>query len=242
MHVYGAPAPFTIRIDAGLARGHRNNTGLGWSIEKAGAAAKNHDAKPEMMMERPLQIAFRNMASSEFIEALVRERVERLQRFHPNITGARVVVEVPHRSAEGGKTPIGIAVEIDVPGHNPLVAKGEQDRREMKGDQSAVINHVFEAIERQLEQTAAIRNREVKNHGSAGDTGVVVRLFPELSYGFVEVKDSPDLYFSRAVVAADAFDDIKVGTVVHVTRAASEGPMGPQASSVKLLGARRSPS
>jgi ribosome-associated translation inhibitor RaiA len=193
-------------------------------------------------MERPLQIAFKNMASSEFIEALVRERVERLQRFHPNITGARVVVEVPHRGAEGGKVPIGVAAEIDVPGHKPIIAKGEQDRREMKGDQSAIINRVFEAIERQLEQTTAIMNREVKNHTAAsGDTGIVVSIFPDQNYGFVEVKDSPDLYFSRDVVASGTFDDIQIGTVVHVTRANSEGPMGPQASSVKLLGGRRSP-
>jgi len=193
-------------------------------------------------MERPLQIAFKNMASSASLEALVRERVERLQRFHPHITGARVVVEVPHRSPESSKPPIGIAAEIDVPGHKPIVAKGTQDRREMKGDQAAVINRVFEAIERQLEQITAIRKGEVKSHGSAGDTGIVVRIFPDQNYGFVEVKDSPDLYFSRDVVAAGAFDDIKVGTVVHVTRAATEGPMGPQASSVKLLNARRSPS
>jgi ribosome-associated translation inhibitor RaiA len=192
-------------------------------------------------MERPLQIAFKDMASSETLEALIRERVERLQRFHSNITGARVVIGVPHRSPESGKPPIGITVEIDVPGHKPIVAKGEQDRRETKGDHAAVINRVFEAIERQLEQTAAIRNREVKNHGSSGDTGIVVRIFPEQNYGFVEVKDSPDLYFTRDVVTAGAFDELEVGTVVHVTRAASEGPMGPQASSVKRLGARRSP-
>ena len=191
-------------------------------------------------MERALQIAFKNLDSSKFVEKLIRERVERLQRFHPNITGARIVVEVPHRSAEGAKTPVGIRVEIDVPGHNTIVAKGEQDRREMKGDTSAIVNRVFEAAERQLEQTAAIMNREVKCHGSAGDTGVVVRIFPEQNYGFVEVKDSPDLYFSRDVVVANGFDAIKVGTVVHVTRASAEGPLGPQASSIKLLGAGRS--
>ena len=150
------------------------------------------------------------------------------------------MVEVPHRSPEGAKTPVGIAVEIDVPGHKPIVAKGEQDRREMKGDKSAIINRVFEAVERQLEQTAAIKNKEVKSHGSAGDTGVVVRIVPDQNYGFVEMKDSPDLYFTRDVVSAGAFDALKVGTVVHVTRAASEGPMGPQASSIKLLGAGRS--
>ena len=193
-------------------------------------------------MERPLQIAFKNMASSEFLEGLIRERVDRLHRFHHNITGARVVVEVPHRSAESGKTPIGISVEVDIPGHKPVIAKGEQDRREMKGDSSAIVNRVFEAIERQLEQTSAIMNREVKNHSSAGDTGVVVRLFPDQNYGFVELRDAADLYFSREVVAGGAFDDLKVGTVVHVTKSASEGPMGPQASAIKLLGGGRSPS
>lgn len=193
-------------------------------------------------MERPLQIAFKNMASSEFMEGLIRERVERLQRFHHHITGARVVVEVPHRSSESGKTPIGISVEVDIPGHKPVVAKGEQDRREMKGDTSAIVNRVFEAIERQLEQTTAIMNREVKNHASAGDTGVVVRLFPDQNYGFVEVRDSADLYFSRDVVSGGAFDELTVGMVVHVTKSVSEGPMGPQASSIKLMGGGLSPS
>jgi ribosome-associated translation inhibitor RaiA/cold shock CspA family protein len=196
------------------------------------------DTKPERTMKRPLQIAFKNVESSASLETLIRERVERLQRFHPHITGARVVVEVPHRSPESGKLPLGIAVEIDVPGRNPVIAKGEQDRREVKGDRSAIVNRVFEAAERQLEQIAAIRKGEVKQHGSAGDTGVVVRIFPEQNYGFIEVKDSPDLYFSREVVGNGSFEHITVGSLVHVTRAATEGPMGPQASSVKLMGAR----
>jgi hypothetical protein len=180
--------------------------------------------------------------SSNSLETLIRERVERLQRFHPNITGARVVVEVPHRSAEGAKPPLGIAVEIDIPGRGPVVAKGNQERREVKGDSSAIVNRVFEAAERQLEQITAIRKGEVKQHGSAGDTGVVVRLFPDQNYGFIEVKDSPDLYFSRDVCGNGAFEEIKIGSIVHVTRATNEGPMGPQASSVKLMGAGRSPS
>jgi ribosome-associated translation inhibitor RaiA/cold shock CspA family protein len=187
-------------------------------------------------MERPLQIAFKNVESSASLEALIRERADRLQRFYPNITGARIVVEVPHRSPEGAKPPLGIAVEIDVPGRGPVIAKGEEERRATKGDHSPIVNRVFEAAERQLEQLAAIRKGEVKQHGSAGDTGVVVRLFPDQNYGFIEVKDSPDLYFSKDVCGNGLFEDIKVGAIVHVTRASSEGPMGPQASSVKLLG------
>lgn len=187
-------------------------------------------------MERPLQIAFKNVESSVSLEELIRERVERLQRFHPNITGARVVVGIPHRSPEGAKPPLGISVEIDIPGRGPVVAKGEEERRAVKGDHSPIVNRVFEAAERQLEQIAAIRKGEVKQHGSAGDTGVVVRLFREQDYGFIEVKDSPDLYFSRDVCGNGSFEEIKIGSIVHVTRAVAEGPMGPQASSVKLLG------
>lgn len=187
-------------------------------------------------MERQLQIAFKNVESSASLEELIRERVERLQRFHPNIIGARVVVEVPHRSPEGAKPPLGIAVEVDIPGRAPVIARGEQERRSAKGDNSAVVNRVFEAAERQLEQITAIRKGEVKQHGSSGDTGVVVRLFPEQNYGFIEVKGSPDLYFSRDVCGNGSFAEIKVGSIVHVTRASAEGPMGPQASSVKLLG------
>ncbi|MCK9911437.1 hypothetical protein MXD81_19955, partial [Microbacteriaceae bacterium K1510] len=93
------------------------------------------------------------------------------------------VVGIPHRSPEGAKPPLGISVEIDIPGRGPVVAKGEEERRAVKGDHSPIVNRVFEAAERQLEQIAAIRKGEVKQHGSAGDTGVVVRLFREQDYG-----------------------------------------------------------
>ena len=35
------------------------------------------------------------------------------------------------------------------------------------------------------------------------------------------------------------FDQLKVGTMVQVTQATGEGPMGPQASSVEPLGGER---
>lgn len=193
-------------------------------------------------MERALQIVFKNVESSASLEDMIRARADRLKRFHPNITGARVVVSVPHRASEAGKLPLGIAVEVDVPGHNTVVAKGEQERADAKGENTAVVNRVFEAIERQLGQIMAARKGAVKQHASAGDTGIVVRLFPDEAYGFIEVKGSPDLYFSRDACGNGAFEDMKVGALVHVLRSPAEGPMGPQASSVKLLDAARSPS
>jgi ribosome-associated translation inhibitor RaiA len=191
-------------------------------------------------MKKPLQIAFRNMESSEAVEALVREKVARLERFHPAIIGCRVVVEVPHRSSESGKVALGISVEVEVAGKPLIVGRAEEDRREAKGDQTRAITRAFDAVQRQLEDASNVQMGVVKQHGSAGETGVVVRLFPEQDYGFVEVKGSPDLYFTRNAVVGGLFDRIEAGVMVEVTRATSEGPMGPQASSVRVLEGRRS--
>jgi cold shock CspA family protein len=70
---------------------------------------------------------------------------------------------------------------------------------------------------------------------------MIVRLFPEQSYGFVEIDHSPELYFTRNAVVGGDFDELRVGMLVQVTRATEEGPMGPQASSIRLLDRARTP-
>ena len=190
-------------------------------------------------MQRPLEIAFRDLDPSDFIRNLVEERVDRLERFHPHIIGCRVVVEAPHRSAEGHNPPIGISVEVDVPSRPRIVAKDAEPQRAMKGDHLAAINRAFEAIERQLDELKDKQRGEVKHHENAGQTGSVVRLFPEHGYGFIELAGGPELHFTRTALADGGFDQLKVGTMVQVTQAAAEGPMGPQASFVGMLGGER---
>ena len=130
-------------------------------------------------MQRPLQITFKGMESSPALEALIRERVERLETLYPRLIGCRVVVEIPHRGSETAKVPIAIAVEADIPGRGPVVGKDEVDRREAKQDHTTALNSAFEAVERQLEKLADIQNDEVKVHENAGQSGMVVRLFPQ---------------------------------------------------------------
>lgn len=194
-----------------------------------------------IFMEKPLQIAFKDIESSEFLDKLIRQRASRLERMHPHIIGCRVVVDVPHRSPESGKPPLCVLVEVDVAGKKTIVGREQQERREMRNDHYAVVNRAFDAVQRQLKSAAAIRRHEVKHHEGGGETGLVVRLFPDQNYGFVEVAGSSDLYFARTAVSGGNFDDLKVGTMVDVTRASAEGPMGPQASSVKLRDGRRGP-
>jgi len=190
-------------------------------------------------MQRPLEIAFRDLDPSDFIRNLVVERAERLERFYPNIIGCRVVVEAPHRSAQGHNPAIGISVEVDVPARPRIVAKDAEEQRAMKGDHLAAINRAFEAVERQLEDLKDKQRGEVKHHENTGQTGSVVRLFPEQGYGFIEIAGGPELHFTRTAMIGSGFDQLTVGTMVQVTQAVVEGPMGPQASFVGKLGGDR---
>jgi ribosome-associated translation inhibitor RaiA/cold shock CspA family protein len=192
-------------------------------------------------MQRPLQITFKGMDTSPALEVLIRERVDHLNTLYPRLTGCRVMVEIPHRASETAKVPIAVSVEADIPGRAPVIGKDEEERRESKQDQMAALNNAFEAVERQLEKLTDIQNDEVKAHEHSGESGMVVRLFPEQNYGLIQIDDSPELYFTRNAVLGDNFDELQVGMMVHVTRATSEGPMGPQASSVRLLDRSRTP-
>lgn len=114
-------------------------------------------------MERAPQIVFRNMDSSPALETAIHDRLNRLEQFHSNIIGCRVVAEIPHRSAGGAKPPLALSVEVEVGGRPLIVVKDSETRREAKNDQGAVITHVFEAVERQLRETAAVQKGMVKS-------------------------------------------------------------------------------
>ncbi|MGF7158915.1 cold shock CspA family protein [Rhodoligotrophos appendicifer] len=130
---------------------------------------------------------------------------------------------------------MGLSLEVEVPGRTLVAKSGDGIYDTKEGSITTVVNKVFEAMERQLNEVSDIRSQQVKTHEGAGDTGKVARLFPEQNYGFIEALNSPDLYFTRNAVIDDAFDDLKVGMMVRLTRATTEGPMGPQASSVRRL-------
>lgn len=189
-------------------------------------------------MQTPLEIAFKDMPTSDHLESLIRRRVDRLERLHPDLIGCRVVVDVPHRAPGSGKVALRVTVEADAPGRQKLVGRSEEETHASKGDATAALNRAFDAVQRQLEDHEE-RRRDTRLHAGVGQTGRVVRLFPEQDYGFVETGVGPDLYFTRNAVIGEAYDALDVGMLVEVTPATTEGPMGPQASSVRRLGGER---
>ena len=54
-------------------------------------------------MQIPLQISFRNMDPSPAVEAIVREKAAKLDRFLDRIVSCDVTIEAPHRHHHKGK-------------------------------------------------------------------------------------------------------------------------------------------
>jgi ribosomal subunit interface protein len=187
-------------------------------------------------MQVPVQIRFHNMAVSEAIEARVRERVARLERFSHGIISCRVTVEAPHKQPH--RSTVGITIDIGVRGRE-IVVKRELRHHEARDDAYHVIGVAFDAAERQLEEHARIKRRTVKTHDGPIYARVAL-LYPEQNYGFIETPGRLNVYFHRVVVEEDAFDRLEVGSEVRYSLAEDEGPMGPQASRVRLLRGRHS--
>ena len=98
-------------------------------------------------MKIPLQITLRNIARSEAVEAAIRRRAAKLERYHRHIVSCRVVVEIPSRHRQHGKEFV-VRLDIKVPGSEIVV---NHDHRE---DLYAALHDAFHAARRQLEDHA----------------------------------------------------------------------------------------
>lgn len=68
---------------------------------------------------------------------------------------------------------------------------------------------------------------------------MVVRLFRDQGYGFIETAEGQELYFHRNSVLHDEFEQLRVGTGVRF--AEEMGEEGPQASTVQITDRPGSP-
>lgn len=113
-------------------------------------------------MEFPLQITFRNVDASDAVEASVRERAARLDRFGAHIVGCRVVIEVPHRHHHQGKL-FHVRIDLKVPGAE-LVVSREPELHHAHEDVFVAIRDAFDAAVRQLEDYVRRRRGHTKVH------------------------------------------------------------------------------
>lgn len=184
-------------------------------------------------MTIPLQITFSDIDPSPAIEADIREKAARLERFSDRIVRCRVHVEAPHRHHHKGRL-YEVSVDISVPGDNIHVTRAPHQDHAHE-DVYVMIRDAFNAAARQLEDHVRRMRGDVKAHETPMH-GVIVRLFPSEGYGFIEHAELGEIYFSENSVVNAAFKDLAVGNEVRLSVAEGESIHGLQASTVTPVG------
>jgi ribosomal subunit interface protein len=181
-------------------------------------------------MRLPLQITFHGTEHSDAIAEYVRQRAEKLDTFHPNVTSCRVAIEQPHHHSRHGEH-FRVRVDVTVPG-GEVVADRLPAGDHANEDAHAAIDAAFDDAGRRLQDFVRRQRGDVKTHERSRH-GVVAKLFPHEGYGFVGTPEGDELYFHRNAVLDGAFDRVKVGSRVRFVEDADAAE--PHASTVALL-------
>ncbi len=164
----------------------------------------------------PVQITIRDLPASAVLESLIRKRASKLQQFCNRISSCRIVLEHQKNNQHRGKL-YNIRIDVTVPGKEMVTT------RKMDEDIYIAIRDSFKAIERQLEEHSRKRHGRIKTHT---DTlrGVVVRVFPQQDYGFIEGIDGHEYYFSLTNVNNLNFNQLLIGDLVEfISESMSDG-------------------
>jgi ribosomal subunit interface protein len=190
---------------------------------------KTQKAIDEKAMQSEPRISFRGMKSSPAVEAVVRERIARLEQFHDRIISCGVAIEAPHRGGRKGKL-YHVHVDIEVPGAM-IVAGREPGRNHAHEDCYVAIRDSFDAAQRQLEDVARkMSGYRVKPHADKLH-GFVARLFANEGYGFIAAGDGREFFFRRESMASDEdWRALAPGKEVRFTE--HVGEQGPYASAI----------
>jgi len=174
-------------------------------------------------MQVPLQITMHGVERSEILENDIRERVAKLERFHPKLMSCRVTVEDTGKHRTQGRH-YAVRVDVRVPGDEVVVT------REFDEDIHVALRDAFDAARRGLEEGIREQRRHVKTH-QVPQHGKVLRMSTQDGIGFIGTADGRELYFSRENVVHPTFDQLEPGTEVQfIEELAAEGPQAKRVS------------
>jgi len=182
-------------------------------------------------MQSPVQILFKNMESSEALEAAINKWVDKLDRAYPAIISCRVSIEAPsNKKIHGGI--YHTRIDIRLPGREVVVNRNP-DLHHSCSDVYVSIRDAFKSAQRQLEDVVKRSQEKVKSH-EPPTHGWILTLFPADDSGTIESSDGKEIYFHRNSLLAGDFDDLAVGMEVRFVE--HEDSEVPRASSVRVIG------
>jgi cold shock CspA family protein len=182
-------------------------------------------------METPLEINFQGMAATDDLRDAIAIHVRQFEERFGRITAGRVAIKAPSGHHHSGGL-FEIKIHLALPdGREVNIGHLRQDD-ERYADLHFAINHTFKRARRQLQDKVRRLEGRVKAHENQA-VGTVKRLDPLGQFGFIEARDSREIYFHRNSVLNDEFPRLTVNA--RVAFAEEKGEKGPQASAVRLL-------
>jgi len=179
----------------------------------------------------PLQCTFRGMPHSDSLEAHVRRRAAKLDRFFGRIGHCHVVVDLSHRHHRHGKR-YRVSIDMTVTRRHELAIARAPTQNQFLEDAHAAVDRAFDDAERRLDDWEQRLRGYVKSH-QAPPLARVTKVFGDRGFGFLENEDGEEIYFHRNSVLREAFAALSPGVLVRYFEEA--GDDGPQASSVEIV-------
>jgi ribosome-associated translation inhibitor RaiA len=118
-------------------------------------------------MHVPLKVTYRGTTSSPALDARIRRRAAKLDRFWPAVMDCHVIVEDPHRHKRHGNL-WSVRVEVRIRGGH-LVSSGERGIDHAHEDVHVAIRDAFDASLRRVEEHVRRRRGQVKTHAAWRD-------------------------------------------------------------------------
>ena len=182
-------------------------------------------------MDIPLDIRFHNMDPSAAMEAAIRERVQKLEKFGEHIVSCHVTVDAPHKHHHQGNL-FQIKVDVRLPGGNAIASR-DPAKDHAHEDAYVALRDAFKAVQRQVKDYVRVQRGKVKTH-EVPPHGKIATLHADQDHGFIATPDGREIYFHRNSVLNADFDSLNVGH--EVTFSEEPGDHGPQATTVHVTG------
>jgi len=115
-------------------------------------------------MRQPLQINFRDIPQSDAVEARVREKAGKLDKFYDQIMSCSVMIEAPHTHHHKGNL-YHVRIDLTVP-NGEIVVNRDPKEHQAHEDVYVAIRDAFDAARRRLQDYARKQRGDVKSHAT----------------------------------------------------------------------------
>lgn len=111
-------------------------------------------------------ITFRHMNQDDALEATIRQKVAKLEKFFDQISKCEIVVEAPNAGHHQQGSHYHVRIELHVPG-DELVVDRAPEAAPNHEDPAVALRDAFEAAKRMLQEYARKRRGDVKRRDDA---------------------------------------------------------------------------